>query len=54
MCINEDLPYKNSYSGFHLDIDSRDGKIMVFRNKGWQGCYRALFSNNSKYKGMAS
>ena len=22
-------------SGFHLDIDSRDGKMLVLRNKGW-------------------
>ena len=25
-------------AGFHFDIDSRDGKIVVLRNKGWQGC----------------
>ena len=24
-------------SGFHLEINSRDGKILVLRNKGWQG-----------------
>ena len=31
-------------SGFHLDIDSRDGKILILWNKGWRGynpCYRA-------------
>ena len=31
-------------SVFHLDIDSRDGKIVVLRNMGWRGCnpcYRA-------------
>ena len=31
--------------GFHLDIDSRDGKIMLFRNKGWrQGLIQARIS----------
>ena len=27
-------------AGFHLDIDSRDGKILILRNKGWRGCNR--------------
>ena len=25
-------------SEFHLDIDSRDGKILFLQNKGWRGC----------------
>ena len=34
-------------SGFHLDIESRDGNILVSRNKGWRGRKRVR-SNNSK------
>ena len=29
--------YTELYSGFHLDIDSRAGKILDLRNKGWRG-----------------
>ena len=34
------LSYSNTYTYqgfmFHLDIDSKDGKILVLQNKGWQ------------------
>ena len=32
-------------AGFHLDIDSRDGKILVLRNNGWFGFLGSLRSH---------
>ena len=31
------LLFSDVGAGFHLNIDSRDGKIWVLRNKGWRG-----------------
>ena len=46
-------------SGFHLDIDSRDGKILVLRNKGWRGqqfkgCLSNVFQQFKGWQGMAN
>ena len=31
------VSYHMTASGFHLDFDSKDSKILVLRNKGWRG-----------------
>ena len=34
--------------GFHLDIDSRDGKILVLRNKGWLSNFFPIIQGMAK------